>query len=87
VRTVVGLLLWVGVLITLREWMYARKQGAAITLAEKLALMLALPFGFAAQLAVEMAGFRPGDGTIVALVIGVVFNGWAIKRRLRRKSA
>ena len=32
------------------------KQGAVITLPEKLALMLALPLGLARQLAVEVAG-------------------------------
>ena len=83
-RNFFGILLWVGLFITLREWMYARKQGVAITLPEKLALMLALPIGLAAQLAVEVAGFNPGSGTIAALVIGVVLNGWAIKRRLQR---
>ena len=86
-RDFFGILLWVGVFTALREWMYARKQGVVITLPEKLALMLALPLGLAAQLAVELAGFKPDAGTIVALVIGVMLNGWAIKRRLQRKSA
>jgi hypothetical protein len=87
VRAFLGIVLWVGVFTVIREWVYARKNGAAITVPEKLSLAFALPLGLAAQLVVETAGFNPGDGTMVGLVIGVVLNGFAITRRRRRKSA
>ena len=55
-RFVLGVLLWVGLFATVREWRYARKHHLAITLAEKLLLASALPLGVVAQLAVELAG-------------------------------
>jgi hypothetical protein len=86
VRLVAMVLLWGGLIWTVREWRYSRKNGHTITRAEKLYLAMALPLGLAAQLAVELAGVYPGSGTIVAVVIGVVLNAWAIKRRIRRRS-
>jgi hypothetical protein len=72
----------VGLFAAVREWRQARRRGAAITLAEKVLLASALPLGLVAQLAVEQAGFAPQSGVIAALVIAVVFNGWALKRRI-----
>lgn len=84
VRYVLFVAFWVGVFGVVREWRYARKHRLPITLSEKLLLALALPLGLAAQLAVERAGFAPGDGIIWALVICVALNGWAINRRIQR---
>ena len=85
-RVVLFVLFWGGVFATVREWRYARKHHVVITLAEKLLLALALPLGLIAQIAVELAGFAPDSGTIAMFVIGVVLNGWAL-RRIQRRTA
>jgi hypothetical protein len=87
VRIVLGLIFWIGLFGTVRQWRYARTHGLPITLGEKLLLILALPLGLALQLAVEEAGFVPGDGTIVTIVAGLMLNGWAINRQVQRKTA
>ena len=83
----IALLFWVGLFWTLREWLYARKHGLAITRTEKLYLAMALPLIFVAQLALDLIGISPEvnyPGS--ALAMGVALNGWAIKRRIQRTS-
>ena len=58
VRLVLFVLFWVGLFATLREMAVCQKARCKhITRADKLLLVLALPLGLVAQLAVELAGF------------------------------
>jgi len=86
VRIVIAVMFWVGLFLTVREWLYARKHGLTITLTERLYLALALPLVFTAHLVLDLLGIAPTMAVSV-LAIGVAFNGWAIKRRVQRTSS
>jgi hypothetical protein len=86
-RFVGPILFWVGVFAVVREWLYARRHGLAITRGEKFYLALALPLIFGVQLVLDSM-----FGLAVALAIsgnsmGVALNAWAIRRRIRRADA
>jgi hypothetical protein len=83
-RLVVGLMLWVGLFGVVREWLYARKHGLAITRLEKLYLAMALPLILGAQLVLETLVGIPEIPT-AGLALGIALNGWAMKRRIRRR--
>jgi len=85
VRLVAMVLLWGGVIWTVREWRYSRKHGHTITRAEKLYLAMALPLILCAQLVLEALVGIPQVPT-AGLALGVALNAWAIKRRIRRRS-
>ena len=87
-RIVIAVLFWVGLILTAREWLYARKYGLAITRPEKVYLAMALPLIFGAQLVLDLVGIAPARtvaGSVLAM--GVALNGWAIKRRIQRASS
>jgi hypothetical protein len=87
-RLVLFVLFWVGVFTAVREWVYARKHGLAITLAEKIYLAMALPLIFGAQLVLDLMGITPEVATASsAIAMGVALNAWVIKRRIRRTSS
>jgi hypothetical protein len=48
VRLVIAVLFWVGLLWTVREWLYDRKHGPAIARTEKLYLAMTFPLIFGA---------------------------------------
>jgi len=84
-RFVAFVLFWTGVFMVVREWVYARKHRHAITRAEKLYLVMALPLVFGAQLARDLVGVSPVVAAASsAIAMGVALNVWAIKRRIRR---
>jgi len=88
VRLVIAVLFWVGLLWTVREWLYARKHGLAIARTERLYLAMTFPLVFGAQLVLDLMGIAPEVATSgSALAIGVALNGWALKRRLQRVSS
>jgi len=88
VRLVIAVLFWVGLLWTVREWLYARKHGLAIARTERLYLAMKFPLVFGAQLVLDLMGIAPEVATSgSALAIGVALNGWALKRRLQRVSS
>jgi hypothetical protein len=88
VRIVIAVLFWVGLFWTVREGLYARKHGLAITRTEKLYLAMALPLIFGAQLVLDLVGIAPEVATTgSALAMSVALNGWAIKRRIQRTSS
>jgi hypothetical protein len=88
VRLVILVLFWAGVYMAVREWVYARKYGPAITRAEKLYLAMALPLIFGAQLVLDLMGIAPEVATASsATAMSVALNVWAIKRRIRRTSS
>jgi len=84
VRTVVGLLLWVGVFGIVWEWLYARKHGVAITRAEKLYLAMALPLILGAQLVLESLVGIPQIPT-AGIALAIALNAWVLNRRIQRK--
>jgi len=86
-RLVVFVLFWVGVVMAVREWLYARKHGHTITRAEKLYLAMALPLIFGAQLVLDLMGTAQEVSTAgSALAMALALTAWAIKRRIRRHS-
>jgi len=81
-------LFWVGLFMAVREWVYSRKHGLAITSAEKLYLAMALPVIFGAQLALDLMGIAPQVAAAgSAIAMGVALNAWPLKRRIQRTSA
>ena len=84
-RPVIGVLLWVGIFMAVREWLYARKHGLPITLAEKLYPALAFVLVVAADLVMFVIGISPETAAAgVALSIAVILSLWAMQRRVRR---
>lgn len=84
-RFVAFVLFWVGVFAVVREWLYSRKHGLAITRAEKVYLALTFPVIFLAGGALDW--MWPTGRTAAAISVtamGVTFNAWAIKRRMQR---
>lgn len=84
-RALLFVLFWSGVIGVVREWRYSRKHGLAITRAEKLYLVFALPVIFGLQLVLDLAGIPFAMNLLISfLAMCVALNAWPILRRVNR---
>jgi hypothetical protein len=87
-RLVAFVLFWAGMFMAVREWVYARKHGLAITRAEKLYLAMAFPLSFGALLALDLMGVPRVVATASSVIaMGVALSAWAVRRRIRRANS
>ena len=86
-RVLAFVVFWVGVFRVVREWLYSKKRGAVITLADKLYLVFVLPLLFGVQLVLDLAGVPFEVNVLISgLAMGVALNAWTIKRRIQRNA-
>jgi len=84
VRTLLAVVLWVGLFGIFWEWRYARKHGVTVTRGEKLYLAMALPLILGAQFVFEsLVGLPQIPPAGIALAISL--NAWVLNRRIQRK--
>lgn len=78
---------WVGVALTISELHYARRAGTPIPRSQKWSLFFGVLLVFVAiVVATELGVERESASFSGAICLAGVFNVWALKHRIRRKT-